>query len=141
STSVSCARAGRAAAIVRSAASRMPKRMKSPVSPYDFRVSAEPSSYRVPAGTGIGHVHLKVADIDRALAFYQGVLGFDLVTRLGDNAAFVSAGGYHHQDRKSTRLNSSHVKISYAVFCLKKKKEDQAKCVQPKVEQVLMPLH
>ena len=50
----------------------------------------------MPAGTGIGHVHLKVADIDRALAFYQGVLGFDLVTRLGDNAAFVSAGGYHH---------------------------------------------
>src|SRR5436309_2171149 len=44
----------------------------------------------------IGHVHLKVSDIDRALAFYQGVLGFDLVARLGDEAAFVSAGGYHH---------------------------------------------
>ena len=53
-------------------------------------------AYQVPAGTGIGHVHLKVADIDRALAFYQGVLGFDLVMRLGDSAAFVSAGGYHH---------------------------------------------
>jgi catechol 2,3-dioxygenase len=53
-------------------------------------------SYRVPAGTDIGHVHLKVADIDRALRFYQGVLGFDLVMRLGDQAAFVSAGGYHH---------------------------------------------
>ncbi len=53
-------------------------------------------SYQVPAGTDIGHVHLKVADIDRALAFYQGVLGFDLVMRLGDDAAFVSAGGYHH---------------------------------------------
>ena len=52
--------------------------------------------YHVPAGAGIGHVHLKVADIDRALAFYQGVLGFDLVMRLGDSAAFVSAGGYHH---------------------------------------------
>jgi catechol 2,3-dioxygenase len=58
--------------------------------------AAEPSSYRVPAGTGIGHIHLKVADIDRALAFYQGVLGFDLMVRLGDSAAFVSAGGYHH---------------------------------------------
>jgi catechol 2,3-dioxygenase len=44
----------------------------------------------------IGHVHLKVADIDRALAFYCGVLGFDLTVRLGDEAAFVSAGGYHH---------------------------------------------
>lgn len=44
----------------------------------------------------IGHVHLKVADLDRALAFYCGVLGFDLVQRHGDRAAFVSAGGYHH---------------------------------------------
>ena len=53
-------------------------------------------SYQVPAGTDIGHVHLKVADLDRALAFYQGVLGFNLVMRLGDSAAFISAGGYHH---------------------------------------------
>lgn len=52
--------------------------------------------YRAPAGTSIGHVHLKVSDIDRALAFYQGVLGFDLVMRIGDDAAFVSSGGYHH---------------------------------------------
>ncbi len=44
----------------------------------------------------IGHVHLKVADLDRALAFYCGVLGFALVQRMGDGAAFVSAGGYHH---------------------------------------------
>jgi catechol 2,3-dioxygenase len=44
----------------------------------------------------IGHVHLKVSDIDRALAFYEGVLGFDVVVRLGDEAAFISAGGYHH---------------------------------------------
>jgi catechol 2,3-dioxygenase len=44
----------------------------------------------------IGHVHLKVADLDRALAFYQGVLGFELVQRMGAQAAFVSAGGYHH---------------------------------------------
>ena len=46
--------------------------------------------------TDIGHVHLKVADLDRALAFYCGVLGFDLVQRMGGSAAFVSAGGYHH---------------------------------------------
>ncbi len=44
----------------------------------------------------IGHVHLKVADIDRALAFWHGVLGFDIQQRLGGSAAFISAGGYHH---------------------------------------------
>src|SRR6266480_6649785 len=44
----------------------------------------------------IGHVHLKVSDIDRALAFYCGVLGFELRQRYGSEAAFVSAGGYHH---------------------------------------------
>jgi catechol 2,3-dioxygenase len=48
------------------------------------------------AGVRIGHVHLKVADIDRALAFYCGVLGFDLMQRIGPQAAFISAGGYHH---------------------------------------------
>ena len=44
----------------------------------------------------IGHVHLKVADLDRALGFYCGVLGFTLTARMGPQAAFVSAGGYHH---------------------------------------------
>ena len=44
----------------------------------------------------IGHVHLKVADIDRALAFYRDVLGFEEMQRYGDQAAFISAGGYHH---------------------------------------------
>ena len=44
----------------------------------------------------MGHVHLKVADLERALRFYQGILGFDLTQRLGDSAAFLSAGGYHH---------------------------------------------
>ncbi|GJE81664.1 VOC family protein [Methylorubrum thiocyanatum] len=46
--------------------------------------------------TRIGHVHLKVADLERALAFYCGVLGFALTQRYGAQAAFVSAGGYHH---------------------------------------------
>jgi catechol 2,3-dioxygenase len=50
----------------------------------------------IPAGTRIGHVHLKVADIDRALKFYCGVLGFELMQRFGPGAAFISAGGYHH---------------------------------------------
>ena len=48
------------------------------------------------AGARIGHVHLKVADLDRALGFYTGVLGFELMQRYGQQAAFVSAGGYHH---------------------------------------------
>ena len=47
-------------------------------------------------GTRIGHVHLKVADLERALGFYCGILGFGLTQRYGDEAAFVSAGGYHH---------------------------------------------
>jgi catechol 2,3-dioxygenase len=50
----------------------------------------------IPSGVRIGHVHLKVADIDRALGFYCGVLGFELTARLGTQAAFVAAGGYHH---------------------------------------------
>lgn len=50
----------------------------------------------IPAGTDIGHVHLKVSNIDRALDFYCGILGFELMATLGDSAAFVSAGGYHH---------------------------------------------
>jgi catechol 2,3-dioxygenase len=56
------------------------------------RRSAEPIDARVQ----IGHVHLKVADIERALGFYCDVLGFELQQRFGDQAAFVSAGGYHH---------------------------------------------
>jgi catechol 2,3-dioxygenase len=52
--------------------------------------------YLAPAGTRIGHVHLKVAEIQRALDFYCGILGFELQQMYGDQAAFVSAGGYHH---------------------------------------------
>src|SRR6202007_115750 len=48
------------------------------------------------AGPRIGHVHLKVADLDRALGFYCGVLGFELMQRMNSGAAFISAGGYHH---------------------------------------------
>jgi catechol 2,3-dioxygenase len=50
----------------------------------------------IDSGVRIGHVHLKVADLDRALAFYCGVLGFELMQRIGAQAAFISAGGYHH---------------------------------------------
>ncbi len=51
--------------------------------------------YTAPAGTGIGHVHLQVTDLDRALQFYNGLLGFEIVINMG-TAAFLSAGGYHH---------------------------------------------
>ena len=54
------------------------------------------SSYVVDPRVRIGHVHLKVADLERALGFYCGVLGFEVTQRLGKNAAFLSAGGYHH---------------------------------------------
>lgn len=53
-------------------------------------------TYRAPAETRIGHVHLKVADLDRALDFYHGILGFEITQRYGDGAVFLSAGGYHH---------------------------------------------
>jgi catechol 2,3-dioxygenase len=52
--------------------------------------------YTVPSGTRIGHVHLKVSDLDKALAFYQGLLGFEIMQRYGTQAVFISAGGYHH---------------------------------------------
>jgi catechol 2,3-dioxygenase len=50
----------------------------------------------IPPATRIGHVHLRVADLDRAIAFYQGVLGFAVTQRFGAQAAFLAAGGYHH---------------------------------------------
>ena len=68
--------------------------MTSPVETHD---SAAPQAVRpIDPGVRIGHVHLKVADLDRALAFYCGVLGFELMQRYGSQAAFISAGGYHH---------------------------------------------
>jgi catechol 2,3-dioxygenase len=57
---------------------------------------ADENPAAVNPGTRIGHVHLKVADLDRALAFYSGVLGFQLTQRYGASAAFLAAGGYHH---------------------------------------------
>ncbi|MGH6715961.1 MAG: VOC family protein [Bradyrhizobium sp.] len=56
----------------------------------------QPNDPPIIAGARIGHVHLKVADLDRALSFYCGVLGFELMQQMGSEAAFVSAGGYHH---------------------------------------------
>jgi len=54
------------------------------------------ATYKIPAQTRIGHIHLKVADLDRSLAFYRDLLGFELTMMYGNQAAFISAGGYHH---------------------------------------------
>jgi catechol 2,3-dioxygenase len=62
--------------------------------------------YTIPAKTRIGHVHLKVADLERALAFYRDLLGFEVTTTYGNQAAFISAGGYHHH----IGLNTWHSK-------------------------------
>jgi len=63
-------------------------------------------SYTVPAGTRIGHIHLKVSDLERSLQFYRDLLGFELQQMFGDGAAFISAGGYHHH----IGLNTWHSK-------------------------------
>lgn len=62
--------------------------------------------YTIPPKTRIGHVHLKVADLDRSLKFYCELLGFEITTMYGDQAAFISAGGYHHH----IGLNTWHSK-------------------------------
>jgi catechol 2,3-dioxygenase len=54
------------------------------------------NDYRIPAQTRIGHVHLKVSDLQKSLDFYSGLLGFDKMMTYGNQAAFISAGGYHH---------------------------------------------
>ncbi len=54
------------------------------------------ASERIDPGVRIGHIHLKVADLERSLVFYRDVLGFELTQRMGTQAAFLSAGGYHH---------------------------------------------
>ncbi len=64
------------------------------------------TTYKAPDGTSIGHVHLKVSDLDSALGFYRDLLGFELTTMYGDQAAFLSAGGYHHH----IGLNTWHSK-------------------------------
>jgi catechol 2,3-dioxygenase len=62
--------------------------------------------YKIPSQTRIGHVHLKVADLDRSLEFYRDLLGFEVTTMYGSQAAFISAGGYHHH----IGLNTWHSK-------------------------------
>ena len=56
----------------------------------------QPTEYKIPTQTRIGHIHLKVSDLERALNFYHGLLGFEITSRYGNQAVFISAGGYHH---------------------------------------------
>ncbi len=63
-------------------------------------------TYQIPVQTRIGHVHLKVADLERSLQFYRDLLGFEVTSMYGDQAAFISAGGYHHH----IGLNTWHSK-------------------------------
>ena len=73
--------------------------------------------------TKVGHVHLKVADLDRAIGFYSGVLGFEVQQRYGDEAAFLSAGGYHHHlglntwhSKGGTAADKSHTGLYHTAF-------------------------
>ncbi len=64
-------------------------------------------SYTIPPKTRIGHVHLKVSDLDKALSFYKDLLGFEITARYGDSAVFISAGGYHHHIGLNTWLSKN----------------------------------
>lgn len=73
--------------------------------------------------TRVGHVHLKVADLDRAIAFYSGILGFEVTQRYGPQAAFLSAGGYHHhiglntwESRGATPPPPGHTGLYHTAF-------------------------
>jgi catechol 2,3-dioxygenase len=93
-------------------------------------------SYTIPAQTRIGHVHLKVADIERSLGFYRDLLGFQVMQRYGTSAVFISAGGYHHH----IGLNTWHSKNAdpapvnttglYHIAILYPTKKDLAEIVQ-----------
>lgn len=79
--------------------------------------------YTAPEGTRVGHIHLKVADLDRAIAFYRDVLGFEVQQRYGTQAAFLSAGGYHHHiglntwhSRGGTPPASDHTGLYHVAF-------------------------
>lgn len=71
-----------------------------------FQLKSICMSYIVPADTRIGHIHLKVSDLDKALAFYKDLLGFQITQYYGSSAVFISAGGYHHH----IGLNTWHSK-------------------------------
>ncbi|MEL6167345.1 MAG: VOC family protein [Pseudomonadota bacterium] len=80
-------------------------------------------TYLAPPDVAVGHIHLRVADLDRAIAFYRDVLGFEVQQRAGNQAAFLSAGGYHHhiglntwQSRGGTPPPSGHTGLYHVAF-------------------------
>ncbi|MDR5590736.1 VOC family protein [Christiangramia sp. SM2212] len=86
--------------------------------------------YKVPSQTRIGHVHLKVSGIDKALKFYRDILGFEVTERLGDQAVFLSAGGYHHHIGLNTwnslnapKASRSGVGLFHAAILYENRKE------------------
>ena len=98
------------------------------------------SEYRIPATTRIGHVHLKVADLERALDFYCGLLGFEVTTRYGTQAAFISAGRYHHHIGLNTWQSKGAPKASrqgvglYHTAILYPERADLARALQRLVD-------
>lgn len=87
-------------------------------------------NYTVPAGVRVGHVHLKVTDLDQALAFYRDLLGFEVTTRYGDQAVFLSAGGYHHHiglntwhSRGGTRASVNSAGLYHVAFLYPTRKD------------------
>lgn len=80
-------------------------------------------TYTAPETARVGHIHLRVADLDRAIAFYEGVLGFIVQQRIGNSAAFLSAGGYHHhiglntwESRGGTPAPDGHTGLYHVAF-------------------------
>lgn len=88
------------------------------------------ASPRAPSGLRIGHVHLRVSDLERAIAFYSGVLGLDVMQRMGKGAAFLSAGGYHHhiglntwQSAGATPPPPGHTGLFHTAFLYPERKD------------------
>ena len=86
--------------------------------------------YIIPEGARIGHVHLKVSDLQRSLDFYCGVLGFELMARYGEEAAFISAGGYHHHiglnvwySKNAPPARKEEVGLFHTAICYPTRKE------------------
>lgn len=88
------------------------------------------NTYKIPPQTHIGHVHLKVSDIDKALSFYHNLLGFEITQRYGKDAVFLSAGGYHHhiglntwQSKGAPKANPKSVGLYHTAFLYPTRKD------------------
>lgn len=87
-------------------------------------------NYVIPAQTKVGHIHLKVSDLEKALGFYRDVLGFEITQRYGSQAVFLSAGGYHHhiglntwQSKGSPKASQSGVGLYHTAFLYPTRKD------------------